>query len=181
MGFFYSCSPFFTLLSSLQKKTPQKKPSLHVRVYLKKCRLRKRSFSWRNAQIQIFFKKGDGGVWCGILLLAVGKGGGVAHGRYNNQWCLKSFSNFWHRYSHSLFYQYCLLLVCEFHQIDLPDGERGAQAHRLTPPQNPHTDACMIHSQCNSGQVWNQKSQYYYFRVWNVLNCLMWCTTKRAL
>lgn len=130
---------------------------------------------------RFFFKKGDGGVWCGILLLAVGKGGGVAHGRYNNQWCLKSFSNFWHRYSHSLFYQYCLLLVCEFHQIDLPDGERGAQAHRLTPPQNPHTDACMIHSQCNSGQVWNQKSQYYYFRVWNVLNCLMWCTTKRAL
>lgn len=34
--------------------------------------------------------------------------------------------------------------MCEFHQIDLPDGERGAQAHRLTPPQNPHTDACMI-------------------------------------
>lgn len=107
--------------------------------------------------------------------------GGVAHGRYNNQWCLKSFSNFWHRYSHSLFYQYSLLLVCEFHQIDLPDGERGAQAHRLTPPQNPHTDACMIHSQCNSGQVWNQKSQYYYFRVWNVLNCLMWYNEKSTL
>lgn len=133
---------------------------------------------------RFFLKRGMGVSGVGYFCLLWGRGGGVAHGRYNNQWCLKIFNNFWNRYSHIIpfFINISLLLVCEFHQIDLPDGGRGPG------PIDPHPLKTRTRMLVHVWFIINAIRDMYEIKSHSIiiLECEMFSTvscdtTKRAL